>query len=419
MKEGQYKQMENKIKEAADNLQPDFNEEAWNRMELLLDKEKGKRPVFWWWFLGSFLLIAPIVIYQMMPPQTSPNMSYKETEKEQPVTTQKANDTDSGVTLSIKTQIPDTNKYLAVKSNIAPGNTKTILGINKPFNQSDHNNTNHFTSPKNIHLGNKFGEKHEEKRQSVTIGLTDKVASEKGEKKEDKDNTLAKTADTNEKQIKEEIIKKNSETQKVNSFFSKIYITANTGLDASGFKLFSSSDKTLALKSGIGLGYQLNKKFNVETGFYVGSKNYIAGPKDYKYGPGSYWSTVDLIKVDANCFVYEIPLLLQYTFSQKPTTRYYAGAGLVSFIMKKEDYKYDYTRYGSEQTSAKTYQGNSHLFSSFQFSIGVEKKLSEKLSILATPSISLPMQGIGNGKVKLYSTSLQVGAKYFPFKNNK
>ncbi|MEO6134776.1 MAG: hypothetical protein ABIP35_06460 [Ginsengibacter sp.] len=419
MKNGQFKHIENKIKEAADNVQPDFNDQAWNRMELLLDREKHKRRfIFWWWFIGSFVIIASLVVYQLMQSPTIKNDEFKKNKIGQLTT--KSNNTfrDSVVQSTNKFIKPATKSHLLEHAKILPGKSVKKIKENKSINQ--------FNTPAQI-ATNEYADTKDEleknkEENSKPIIASDAVEFETDSIEDKNDKAIAQHDPKNykiEELNKEAVEKKVPAINKRKSFVSKIYLTLTTGVDVSGVKLFSFSENTPTLKSGFGLGFQLNKKISIETGFYLGAKKYVAGPGDYKYSPGSYWSMVDLNKVDANCFVYEIPLLLHYNILQNPSTRYYAGTGLVSYIMKKEDYKYNYTRYGTELTSEKTYRGNIHLLSSFQFHIGIEKSLTEKLSLLVAPSVTIPMQGIGNGKVKLYSTSLQAGIKYFPFKNNK
>ena len=157
----------------------------------------------------------------------------------------------------------------------------------------------------------------------------------------------------------------------------------------------------------------------MQTGFYAGRKKYIAGPEDYYPKTGSYWDMVQIVKVDASCLVYDIPLTVRYNFLLKPTTIYYATAGFSSFIMKEEDYYYYYTNNNMPHESAYTYTGNKHFFSVFNISAGIEKKLSSNFSLLAEPSLSIPISGVGDGSVKLYSAALQVGLKYNPHRKHK
>jgi len=189
--------------------------------------------------------------------------------------------------------------------------------------------------------------------------------------------------------------------------------------DAGSVKLLSFKNNEITPKYGIGIGYQLNKRWSIQTGIYASWKKYIAGPGDYNYKAGSYWTTVKMIKVDASCLVYDIPLTLRYDFIQKPSTIYFATAGLSSFIMKKEDYNYHYIRNNIYYQSKRSFTGNKAFLSEFNVSAGVEKKITSAVSLLAEPSVAIPLAGVGDGGVKLYSTALQLGLKYKPAKRRK
>ena len=121
---------------------------------------------------------------------------------------------------------------------------------------------------------------------------------------------------------------------------SKFYFLANAGIEKSGVTVLSSGKSTW--RTGVGIGYQLSKKLSIQSGFYSSDKKYSAGPGDYKTKPRSYWRMVDITRFDAECRVYEIPILLHYDFNQKTKTTYFIAAGLSSYIMKKEDFRYYY-----------------------------------------------------------------------------
>ena len=200
---------------------------------------------------------------------------------------------------------------------------------------------------------------------------------------------------------------------------SGFYLLATGGTDAGSTKLFSFSNSTITPKYGIGIGYQLNQKLSVQTGFYVTNKKYIASPYDYHAKAGSYWSEVQMEKVIAACLVYEIPITVRYNFIQRPKVTYYGTVGTSSYIMKKEDYDYFYTSYNMPHEKSWQYTGNKHFFSTLTFAAGIEKKLSGEISLIFEPSFSIPIAGVGDGKVKLFSSSLQVGMKYKPFKKHQ
>ena len=163
------------------------------------------------------------------------------------------------------------------------------------------------------------------------------------------------------------------------------------------------------------LGFDITKKISVQSGFYANKKKYIAGPSDYNVKAGSYWSTVPITKVEAACLIYEVPIGVQYRFLQKKSFNAYVGAGISSYIMKTEDYNYFYTRYNREYSKAYTYSGNKHLFSTALFSTGIEKNITKKIAFQLEPSVSMPLKGVGDGDIKLFSTALLFGIKYLPF----
>jgi hypothetical protein len=94
----------------------------------------------------------------------------------------------------------------------------------------------------------------------------------------------------------------------------------------------------------------------------------------------------------------------------------YATAGAASYIMKKEKYDCTYRYYNNIYEYEWNYSGNKHLFSTALFSVGIEKPVSSKFSLLLEPSLSIPLSGVGDGKMKIYSSSALLGIKYYPFK---
>ena len=192
-----------------------------------------------------------------------------------------------------------------------------------------------------------------------------------------------------------------------------MYVIAVAGAEANGVKLFSA-DKITG-RYGLGLGYNLNKNLSVQAGFYVSNKKYAATGGDYKTKPGSYWNTVDIKSIEANCRVYEIPISLTYNFPAGKKLSVFASAGLSSYIMKKEDYHFYYERYGMPYWADAYYKGNKNLFSVLRVSAGIEKKINNRFSIIASPGVSIPLSGVGDGQVKLYSADISIGLKFYPF----
>lgn len=424
--EEQFEYIENKIKAAAENNQPVFEEQAWTKMEALLDKDKKRRPFVWLWFLVPLFLAGGLGSYLLFH-----NNSLKN------------NTSNIKVDINIndknnRTVQPSSNNHPAthLQNNKIPSSKKSYNTVNvdrladvknqQPVKNyfSAKNNKIFITEPASTDAALK---EVTEKKLIVLDGLykinpvspSETNAADAFVKQKINDSLQTKTKqiniitpDTSIAKITNNAAKK--QRKKGNGF----YLLASAGADMGSVKLVSFKNNSLSAKYGVGLGYQLNKKWSVQTGFYISRKKYLAAPGDYHPKQGSYWNMVQLTKVEANCLIYEIPLAVRYNFTSKPVTNYYATVGLSSYIMKKEDYNYYYIRNNVPGKSAWTYRGNKNLFSILTLSAGLERKINEKLSIQAEPSIGIPIAGVGDGRVKIFSTALQLGLKYQPIKKH-
>ena len=460
-KEEQFEHIENKIKQAIQNNQPDFDEKAWVKMEALLDKdEKNPKPFYWLWILLPVLILGaggayfynyknshkssteniakvstdntvqsskksevlkdpkiaeniPQSLSKKNNEETLPNyglIKKKEIIKDisSPKSDRQLKETESGKQSKIN-KLKTTAKETGVRENITVNNAD-IVESSSSYNEkgkvqiSDKGKTKIKTSENELVEDDVIEKKGEDK--NVTAEM----------KKSEADSSASLIA-TN-KQKPDVDIKNDKKNQPVQAQkkLSPFYLLGSLGADIGSVKLFSFNNSSLAAKYGIGIGYQLNNKWSVQTGFYAGKKKYVAGPNDYHAKEHSYWSYVKITKVNAACMIYEIPVTVRYNFLHKASVSYYATAGVSSYLMKKEDYNYYYIRYNMPQEAYYSYTGNAHFLSTLSLSAGAEKKLSSKLSLQLEPSVSLPLSGVGDGKVKLFSTAIMLGVKYLPFK---
>lgn len=244
--------------------------------------------------------------------------------------------------------------------------------------------------------------------------------TELAEKKELEANTEDKK--TEEKKAKDEKTEKKKlaasadKKKNKNKFGSNFGFTASVGPDISFVKLSNAGRTTLTY--GAGLSYDLSKRFTARAGFYVTKKVYAAAPDEYHFPNGSY---PYLTGVDANCKVYEIPVSVSYNFGQRKKHSWFGNAGVSSFIMKSEDYTYNY-----KSPSGQTYSyyqelknKNNHYFSVLTLSAGYNYQLTKRLSIQAEPYAKIPLGGVGQGKIKLNSAGVLFSITYKPFKKGK
>lgn len=433
MSKKSFDHIENRTREAAENSEPAFDEFAWSKMEALLDKEKdNKRRYIFWWILLPLLFVSAGGTYlffknKPLKETTSFKTQQKFTEdkstqiKNVPVESQPLTDELKGFTKKpVLNKITSELEYAAsqLTSNNKNKESSVFVGtVNHKAERIQQNKKGKLSS--NINSGQVESTDEvaiNEDTASAILNATSLNNNENTTPVVLKDSTLKIDSAKIIAKISPE--KRTTEKLAVNKL-SRFYLLATIGADAGSVKFLSLKNSKVTAKYGIGVGYQLNKKISVQTGFYVGLKKYIAGPGDYKAKQGSYWNMVQIIKVEASCQVYDIPVTFRYNFLQKPSTIFYATTGVSSFIMKKEDYNYYYNRYNTLHKASWTYTGNKTLFAVANFSIGLEKKLSTNFSILAEPSVSLPITGVGDGSVKLYSTALQVGLKYYPYRKHK
>lgn len=442
MSKRSFNEIEQAIKAAAEAHEPAFDEQAWKKMEALLDKEKDrKRPfVFWLWWLLPLITGAGVLSYLGFKNSDRGSEQQKITAQKNvekapgnvgdniaslPETLSTPDDGKGEVNNNTETVIPQNEKEKKhnlpavynnnelkprpAKENLQPEeevvNSKTnlkektsgkmIVGIKAPMPANENENTGSVVNTANAD-DNKSTEVDLKKADDIVVI---KVDADKVTEKQ-----LEKMADS--------VVEKISSDKKPKNKIARLYIIASGGVENSGVKLFSSGKITG--RYGLEAGYQINKKISVQAGFYISNKKYGAAGSDYKAKPGSYWNMVDIKSINANCKVYEIPLSVVYNFTTGKRINLFAAAGLSSYIMKKEDYYFYYERYGTAHQADAYYTGNKNLFSVLRLSAGIEKKLSKNFSIMASPGVSLPLSGVGEGEVKLYSADIMIGLKFTP-----
>ena len=436
-----------------DNAMP-FNEAAWQKMEQLLDNEKEKKRRFIvWWML---LLLIPIgvamyfstknssVKFITISQKNATNDSYK-TQAEQNLQEKDAtaklvigNDKLSSVaTLKNDPKKENIQRSKAILNIVTTGKNEELSGDKKvsiskmkpAFGQQKiklsgaNNRTNNSVLNKDIYM------LHITKQQQLQGLISLKqlknidnnlvVVNDKLVVKNDKiepaiistqvdsvvkiDFLIAKNVvvDTSNKQVVHALKK----TKK--SFFSKFEFNALVAADVSTVK-FKSIDK-ISGSYGVGLSYAISKKLSIATGFVVSRKLYNADSADYKNAPVWGNPMYKLQNINANCLVYEVPLNIQYQFRQNKKNSWYAIGGLSTYFMKSEVYDYNFLWYTQTRKLSYTIDDkNNQLLSILNLAVGYRRQFSNNLSYQLTPFLKIPLTGIGEGKVALYSAGLQL-----------
>lgn len=478
----QFEEFDKKVKEAAENHHPAYDEQAWAKMHKLLDKhlpEKDeRRRRFAWLFFLLFLLGGAGIFYGVQslisnrpeaiatartvpvtkdvntvvstaPADGTQELVNSKSDKginHTSGTTDKFANTSSGsastgivipvagevkpLTVSGRNQVAGSKqKAVAVNSS---GKTGTLK---QPVNDRNYNNGTKVAFPaghakkKKKQLSQSVNDRLNENmlaadplspvgtpgtQKDAIVPESDPVVKIGNEVKADQPSLAATPAKAvvdpkadSTKDAEPIVAVTPSAKSKSPKKQSHLFLTLSAGPDAS----FAGSGKPgrIIPVTGAGIGYIYRERFSLRAGFYNAAKIYSASPDAYNAPPNFYSYYPFLVKVEANCRVYEIPVSFGYHFASRKNHSWFASASLSSYLMKRETYNYTYktSAWGSvQQREWNLYNRNKHMFSVLGLSGGYQRKITERISFIAEPYLRVPLQGVGYGKVNLNSAGV-------------
>ena len=459
----QFEEFDDKIRAAADHHHPAYDENAWARMEKLLNKhlpqenDNRRRIIF---FLLFFLLLggAGIWLFSSKPWGGNKQAITAKTTLQKPTGEQSTPVSSTTVNSNIDNNklnkeetaaisVPDNSQTISNPS--SPNQVAALLNpVNKKDRQTDMLITTGISNKKTktVQQVLNFNNKPDPADKNIKKDWTDRgqvdavttnttaatlIPDQKNNKKDpvaDKDLTKITTNTkpvVNDPSAKENTTKDNTslvqnspekkvklKNKKGNSFF--FTLSAGPDISATGGDQLGKAK----LQAGVGLGYTFKDRLTIRSGFYSGRKIYTSSPGSY-HPPAAFWNYYpNLQKVDADCRVYEIPLLLSYNFSHSSKQQLFASAGISSLLMKRETYNYYYKYNASGPTETRKYtirDQNKHYFSVLTLSGGYQKNIGKSLSVTVEPYLKLPLSGIGFGNVKLNSGGVLFSIGIKPF----
>jgi hypothetical protein len=418
-----------KIKEAAEQHHPAYDENAWRKMESLLNQhlpqEKNRRRFFLLAF--TILLVGGGAFILLSNPHTK--NSDQIVQAKNSTSKAQADKTDKSTTI-VEPGVDHTNKEIT--------NDNTVAGA--ATNIADKTGDSPVITDQKIMLPRQSKQKADKNDllvNNTSVDRNEDVVGSESEKKNDVVQRSPVTLQPDERKGKVENpanspVAKGSEvvhnTQQVQVASTKKPAPKNGRPDRmSGFSFFVSTgpdvskaqnSKTgkVTMSWGLGVAYKLNR-LTLKAGVFSATKKYWAGSDDYKL---SYIPPPNLkfIGADANCRVIEIPVKLSYSFAVKDRSNWFAGAGLSTYLMKREDYSYEFKSNtgNSYYHSYETKNENKHYFSVLNLSGGYSYQLSNTISLSAEPYLEVPLTGIGAGKVHLNSGGVLFTVGVSPFR---
>lgn len=171
---------------------------------------------------------------------------------------------------------------------------------------------------------------------------------------------------------------------------------------------------------GLLFEYRFTRRFSVEAGGLLSSKNYQALASDYK-PPTGFWMTATGGEIPSSltavCRVVDIPINLKYRAVEDDKNVLAASAGVSSYFMLKEDYEFDMS-WGAWAWEAEGV--NQHIFGVANIQLHYERKLGKLFSIEVAPHAKIPLTGYGHGRIKFHSLGTSIGVKrYFRLRSSK
>ncbi len=464
----QFEEFDIKIKQAAEHHHPSYDEQAWTKMERLLNKhlprkEDNRRRYLFFFLLFLGLGIAGLLISKNWKGTNSTAITQQTIQKEQAVIAEPGNKNPTSEVAKINASTDNKEserKFAATDSSSMEAVEKrnaTITLLQEPIDLTNiTNKENSITNQPGLAPGNPLGN-HSNVRKIQPVAKIDKNRWQKKQQSKEPVGVVtteishpvisSSIGNTNNKSITvawppqvntavsvvEEPVesaasqkdaqpvaqqtkkKEKNKRKKVTGFFFSL----SAGPDVS----FVSDDKlgTTKLLVGAGLGYTFNSRLTIRSGFYSGRKVYSASPGTYDPPASFYTAYPYLEKVDADCKVYEIPVIVSYTFSRSSNQNFFASAGFSSLLMKKEtyNYSYKYTPAGITYKRRQTINNqNKHFFSTLTLSAGYQRRIGPSISVMAEPYLKLPLNGVGYGKVKLNSAGVLFSVAIKPFGSN-
>lgn len=432
---------ENSIRNKLNEADIPFDQEAWKKMESLLDAgDNKKRPAGWWW-----LLLLPVLGglgWWIMQPSAADKTVSRATvsspDQQSTAANGQRNDATDSNTLHLPQTVTPTKNKIQQQP---PG--KTDATVNKSIQQqgvssSDNHlpKTNTATaiagrqqtpSPAGTYLPKtnktdkystgKETTGNDKQAPGIHTGWEEKI-NNKGiadstigysalrllnTKRSNNYNVYTKTGHPSEIPVHTELQpdqQKKIIRRKINS--KGLYFGVTLGPDLNVAPSFNYGN--VGFNIGALAHYYFNERWFVTSGVVYSKKLYGATRNDYR-NP-NYTNPYDLVKVNANCDVLDIPVNINYTFLQVKNNTVSATLGMSNYIMLKEKYQYIY-KYSPEKEWSVNNE-NRHYLAILNVGALYQHPAGRRLIVGVQPYAKIPLHGVGAGQVKLYSAGLSL-----------
>jgi hypothetical protein len=199
-------------------------------------------------------------------------------------------------------------------------------------------------------------------------------------------------------------------SEKTNTFQK---FALNLGFSPDYSKVVASEFGPLGYNLQVILDYKISQKWALRAGVIKSLKLYDAYPEDYAWPVKWGKPSSPLREVEATCDMLDIPISLSYQILKKGSNQLYTTLGITNYKMINEKYEYFYENDADPNLKWRKWEGSSGFFGAgvVNMSLGIERKLTNFLSVQLEPFVKIPIKNIGFGNVKLLTTGLFLNIK--------
>lgn len=169
----------------------------------------------------------------------------------------------------------------------------------------------------------------------------------------------------------------------------------------------ANGSSAYGFNAGLAFDYRIGKRWVFQASGQYLLKNYVADKQEY-FAPSGFWPTHSYpATTEGTCDMLQWSVDLRYNWIAKPKWSSFITLGSSSWTILNEKYDFYYPKYYPGLiTHWESGQDKNYWFSLAQASIGFEKNIRPGLSLQVNWFAQMPFQGVGNGKVEIYSSGL-------------
>ncbi|HTD97955.1 MAG TPA: hypothetical protein VK668_01660 [Mucilaginibacter sp.] len=413
--------------------EPAFRDADWDAMEQMLDKRKKRAGIIYWLpLLGSVAALLLLFLgWMFFRPQV-----VKHTKQEQ-------------VAVSRRPRLtPDSDQNKRIKENTGTsGDSDQQVADSSKQKTLPANYANNLVTPGHRQKGKSFLPLSADRGRRDTTGYADKnIAKTPAEKVQNvpvlaangnnaninKDTAAAKTNPANPQAAKQDsgLLAANSVSSKdtaVNNdqpakiaaqpakakglkqtkpgYRPQLAIGVIASSDFNGVSSFQQSK--IGSNFGLSFSVGLSKKLTLSTGAMYAIKPYLTDISNYH---PSYQFPGNISSVNVNCRMIDIPLNLNYQVYSHQGNKFSVGSGLSSYIILREDYKFNYTgTYNYGPSGYSVINKNRNIFGILNLDATYERQINSKVALVLQPYLKLPLSNVGAGQARLQTAGIALG----------